>query len=151
MATVAHSNHVPKTRGKFLQGSLWAAQVLLGLAFVVGGAMKASTPYAELAAEMAWVSAVPEGLIRFIGIAELLGGIGLVLPAATRIRPWLTPLAAAGLALVMLLASAFHLSRGEAAAVPVNVVLGGLAAFIAWGRFKKAPIHARGAERPFTL
>lgn len=151
MTTAAHTNHVPKTRAKFLHGSLWAAQVLLGLAFLAAGAMKTSTPYGELAAKMAWVSAVPEGLVRLIGISELFGGIGLVLPAATRIRPWLTPLAAAGLALVMLLASAFHLSRGEAAAVPVNLVLGGLAAFIAWGRFRKAPISVRGTESTFTL
>jgi putative oxidoreductase len=63
------------------------------------------------------------------------------LPFAT--KPRLTPLAAAGLVLVMLLASAFHLSRGEVGALPVNLVLGGIAAFVAWGRSRKAPIRAR--------
>jgi putative oxidoreductase len=154
MATVAHTNHAGPKKAKFLQWSLWTVQALLALAFVMAGSMKATTPYAELATKMAWVGAVPEGLVRFIGIAELLGGIGLVVPAVTRIRPSLTALAGAGLALVMLLASFFHLSRGEAGAVPVNLVLGGLAAFVAWGRWKKAPIVARRDEATggtFTL
>lgn len=154
MATVAHTNHAAPKKAKFLHWSLWSVQSLLALAFVLAGSMKATTPYAELASKMAWVSAVPEGLVRFIGIAELLGGIGLVVPAVTRMRPGLTALAGAGLSLVMLLASAFHLSRGEVGAVPVNVVLGGLAAFVAWGRWKKAPIIGRRDEptrATFTL
>src|SRR5688500_6961094 len=126
MATVAHTNHAPATRSKFLHWSLWAVQVLLGLAFVMAGSMKTSTPYFELAEKMAWVGAVPEGLVRIIGVSELLGGLGLILPAATRIRPTLTAYAAAGLTVIMILAAAFHLSRGEGAAVPINVVLGGL-------------------------
>lgn len=154
MTTVAHTNHAAPKKAKFLHWLLWAAQVLLWFAFVMAGSMKATTPYAELATEMAWVSAVPEGLVRFIAIAELLGGIGLLLPAVTRLRPGLTAVAAAGLVLVMLLASVFHLSRGEVGSVPVNAVLGGLAAFIAWGRWKKAPITARRddpTEQTFTL
>ena len=151
MATVAHTNHAPATRSKFLHYGLWGAQLALGLAFVMAGSMKTTAPYADLAQKMAWVSAVPEGLVRIIGIAELLGGLGLILPAATRIKPWLTPLAAGGLALIMILATAFHLSRGEAAAVPINVVLGGLAAFVAWGRARKSPIPGRGPSASFTL
>ena len=69
------------------------------------------------------------------------GAIGLILPAATKIKPTLTPLAALGLLTIMILAMAFHLSRGEAQALPINMVLGGLAAFVAWGRTKKAPIR----------
>lgn len=143
MATVAHTNHAAPKRAKFLHVALWAAQALVALAFVMAGTMKATMPYAELAANMAWVSAVPEGLVRVIGVAELLGGIGLVAPALSRIRPGLTALAGAGLALVMLLASVFHLSRGEIAALPINVTLGAFAAFIAWGRWKAAPIAPR--------
>ena len=93
MTTVAHTNHTPEARSKFLHRALWAAQIVLGLAFVMAGSMKSFTPYPELAHKMAWVSAVPEGLVRFIGISELFGGLGLILPAATRIKPWLTPLA----------------------------------------------------------
>lgn len=125
MTTVAHTNHAAPKKAKFLHRSLWGAQALLAIAFVMAGSFKATTPIAELATKMAWVSAVPEGA-----------------------------LAGAGLALVMLLASAFHLSRGEIAAVPINAVLGGVAAFIAWGRWKKAPITARRADptrAAFTL
>jgi hypothetical protein len=67
----------------------------------------------------------------------------LLLPALTRIKPSLTALAGAGLATIMLLASLFHISRGEPQVLPVNLVFGGLAAFVAWGRWKKAPIAAR--------
>jgi len=154
MATVAHTNHAPARRAKFLRASLWGAQLLLALVFVLSGSMKSTAPYEELATKMAWVSAVPEGLVRFIGISELLGGIGLVAPAILRIRPGLTALAGAGLALIMLLASLFHLSRGERAAVPINLVLGSLAAFVAWARWKKAPIPRRREEptgATFTL
>jgi putative oxidoreductase len=154
MTTVAHTNHAPAKTSKFLHRSLWTLQLLLALAFISAGAMKTTTPYEALALKMAWVSAVPEGLVRIIGVSELLGGLGLVLPAATRIRPGLTVLAAAALTLVMALASGFHLSRGETDAVPINVVLGGLAAFVAWGRMKRAPIlRTKGepAEVTFTL
>jgi putative oxidoreductase len=151
MATAAHTNHARATTGKFLHRSLWAAQIALGLAFVMAGSMKTSTPLADLAQKMTWVSAVPEGLVRLIGISELLGGLGLIVPAATRIKPWLTPLAAAGLVLVMVLALGFHLSRGEVSLLPVNLVLGLLAAFVAWGRGRKIPIRARETAKAFTL
>ena len=92
---------------------------------------------------MPWVGDVPGALVRFIGVSELLGGIGLLLPSLTRIAPKLTALAAAALVAVMVLASGFHLLRGEYAAIGFNVVLGGLAAFVAWGRSSKAPIKSR--------
>ena len=81
--------------------------------------------------------------MRVIGVAELLGALGLILPAATRVKPMLTPLAASGLATVTLLAAIFHISRGELGALPIPLVLGGLAAFVAWGRAAKAPIAPR--------
>jgi putative oxidoreductase len=117
-------------------------QVLLG-AFVVGGLMKAIMPGADLARNSAWVADVPLALLRFIGVAELAGGLGLILPAATRIRPMLTRLAAVSLATIMTLAFVFHIQRGEWDALPVNAVLGALAAFGAWGRWRKAPIAPR--------
>ena len=122
--------------------ALWVIQVLLGLAFASVGAMKLTQPLATLAASMGWPGAVPAVLVRFIGVSELLGGLGLILPAAMRTRAGLTPLAGAGLATVMVLAALFHVSRGEWAALPVNIVLGGLAAFVAWGRSTKVPITA---------
>jgi uncharacterized membrane protein YphA (DoxX/SURF4 family) len=121
---------------------LWIGQVLLALPFGLAGVMKTFTPIDELGQKIPWVSELPN-LVRFIGISELLGAIGLILPAATRVRPVLTPLAAVGLAVVMVLAAGFHVLRGELHALPVNVVLGGLAVFVAWGRFRKVPIEPR--------
>jgi putative oxidoreductase len=126
---------------------LWVLQVLLGLAFVAAGFPKLIQPFAELAQQLAWVSDVPEVLVRFIGVAEVLGGLGLILPAATRILPWLTPVAAAGLALDMLLATLFHLVRGEGGVGVVPLLLGLLAALVAYGRWRVAPILARRASR----
>lgn len=127
---------------KALNVSLWIVQVLLAAAFIMAGLMKSTTPIAELAAKMVWPGELP-GLVRFIGVSELLGGVGLLLPALTRIKPQLTALAGAALALVMVLAAGFHVMRGEWSALPINLVLGGLAAFVAWGRFRGAPIAPR--------
>jgi putative oxidoreductase len=127
---------------KGLRMGLWVVQVLLALAFGLSGAMKLAVPYAELLQQGAWVERVPAGLVKFIGVAEISGALGLILPAATRIKPFLTPLAAAGFVVIMVLASALHLSVGEP---PIaQVIMGGLAAFVVWGRFRKAPITPRG-------
>lgn len=128
---------------KALHVGLWVVQVVLGLMFFAGGTMKATQPISELVLQMAWAGAMPEALVRFIGVSEMLGGLGLILPAATRIKPSLTPLSGVGLAVIMLLAALFHLVRSEFGAIVMNVVLGGLAAFVAWGRTKKAPIPPR--------
>jgi hypothetical protein len=111
--------------------------------FIFAGLTKATQPMEALAAKMPWTVVAGAGLTRFIGISELLGGLGLILPSATRIQPRLTPLAASGLGIIMVLAAGFHLSRGEFAFAPMTVVFGCLAAFIAWGRSKKAPIPPR--------
>ena len=118
--------------------ALWIAQLLLTGVFGIAGVMKTTSPIPDLAASLGWPGAIPPALVRFIGAAELAAAIGLVVPAATGIAPVLTPLAGAGLVLIMVLAALFHLSRGEFALLPVNVVLGGIAAFVAWGRMKKA-------------
>jgi putative oxidoreductase len=103
--------------------------------------MKLVTPYAELAQTMGWAQHTPEPLIKFIGTEELAGALGLILPAATRIKPVLTPLAATSFIVIMILASGLHLSLGE---LPVpHVMLGGIAVCIAWGRWCKAPISPR--------
>lgn len=128
---------------KRLHVTLWAVQILLALIFAMTGAMKVAQPIATLAASLGWPGHVPPGLVRFIGIAELLGAAGLILPAATRIATVLTPLAAAALTLVMLLASMLHIARAEFAILLVPVVIGALCAFVAWGRSRKAPILAR--------
>jgi len=129
---------------------LWALQALLGLGFLMSGLMKVTQPVGALAIQMEWAAAVPEGLIRFIGIAEVLGGVGLIAPAVTRILPRLTPLAAAGLALNMLLATVFHLTRGEPLMGALTLALGALAALVAYGRWVVVPIRPRDAPSRAT-
>jgi uncharacterized membrane protein YphA (DoxX/SURF4 family) len=119
--------------------ALWIVQVLLAGMFVMAGVMKAFM-YERAKASIFWVKDVPRGLVTFIGISELLGGLGLLLPAITGILPWLTPLAGAGLVLVMLLAIGFHASRREGQAISFNAVLLALAAFVAYGRFVIVPL-----------
>jgi putative oxidoreductase len=132
----------PAHRG--LNLALWAAQILLALAFGSAGIMTASMPIATLVQNgLVWAGDVPVWLVRFIGTCELAGAVGLILPALIRIRPELTALAALGLLTMMILAMGFHISRREPEVVPMNMVLGGLAVFVAWGRRSKASIASR--------
>jgi putative oxidoreductase len=140
LAAAQSSQGTPK---KALRATLWVVQALVGAAFIMAGVMKSSQPIEALAQQMTWVQHYSVGMVRFIGVAELLGGVGLILPALTRIKPILTPIAAALLTLVMVLAVGDHLSRGETGMLMPSIVLGALAAFIAWGRFKAAPIAPR--------
>lgn len=125
-----------------LHFTLWAVQILLAAAFGTAGVMKSTLPVPDLAQQLVWPGAVPAALVRFIGIAELAAALGMVLPAALRIKPVLTPLAGLGLVLVMVLASGFHVLRGELFALPVTIGLGVLAGFVAWGRLRRAPVSA---------
>ena len=118
---------------------LWILQVLLGVMFVLAGVMHGFRQE-QAKKQMIWMQAVPSGVLTFIGTAEILGGIGLVLPALTNILPVLTSLAAIGLTIIMILAAILHFRRGETSAIVVNVVLGALAAFIAHGRFVLVPL-----------
>ena len=133
----------PGSRRRLLGAALWTAQVLLAALFGMAGTMKLTTPLAQLAAKLPWTAEVPALLVRFIGAAELAGALGLLLPALTRIRPRLTPWAAVGLATIMLLASLFHLARGEASVIGMNFAFGAVALFVAWGRFRKLQIASR--------
>ncbi len=130
-------------KDKVIHISLWVAQVLLGSMFIMFGAMKALQPIDHLSPMMPWVNDAPSALVRFIGISEVLGGIGLLLPALLRIKPILTPFAALGLALIQVLAAIFHISRGETSLIGMNFVLLSIALFIVWGRMKKAPIEPK--------
>jgi len=134
-----------KTRGKGWTIGLWVAQAALAAMFLMAGFMKLTTaPAAMVEMGMLWAENAPVALIRFIGLAEVLGAIGLILPAATRIMPDLTKLAAAGLAVIMVLAACLHSYRGEFEVLPMNFILFALAAFVIWGRTKKSPITPRG-------
>jgi hypothetical protein len=121
--------------------ALWIIQVVLSLVFLAWGGAHIFR-FEDLAASprSGWVRAVGKANLRAIGVLEILGAIGLVLPAATGILPWLTPLAAAMLALLMVFASAFHARRpGEALNIVLTVVLGVLSLAVAWGRFVVEP------------
>ena len=132
---------------------LWIVQSLLAVAFLIAGGMKLGMPIEDLAASgFTFVEQVPAGLVRFIGLAEITGAVGLILPSLLRIQPKLTAVAAGALAFVMLLAVITHLWLGETMMVWVPLTLGLLAAFVAWGRSTKAEINEREEpqRRPAT-
>lgn len=124
---------------------LWTLQGLLALVFLFVGGMKLTLPIEELTAQLP----LPGWLVRFIGTAEVLAALGLILPGLTRIRPGLTPLAAAGLVLIMSGAVGATLATMDAAQALVPLALGLLAAFIAYGRWRVRP-HAGAHTRRRT-
>ena len=141
-ATVA-AFHETTPRSTALNVSLWTAQLVLFAMFALAGVMKSTQPIATLSQTITWAAELPVALVRLIGVSELAGAIGILLPSLTRIKPGLTPLAALGLAVVMLLALGFHIMRGEMNMLGMPILLGALAAFVAWGRSRRAPIKAR--------
>jgi putative oxidoreductase len=132
-----------ENRPRILNIGLWTAQVVLATVFIMAGFMKTTLPIDQLSLSVPWAKDVPEALVRFIGISELLGGIGLLLPGVFRIKPRLTPYAASGLLTIQVCAMVFHISRGEFDVISFNLALALLASFIAWGRFKKVPVLTR--------
>ena len=135
--------HLTMPHGSAAEMMIWSGQTLLALIFGMAGYLKAFGAMEDLGMSMPWTSEVPEYLVRFIGVSELLGAIGVMLPSLTRIQPRLTVAAAGGLATVMILAMFFHLSRGEYAYMPVPMVLGCLAGTVAWARGLYSPIAPR--------
>jgi uncharacterized membrane protein YphA (DoxX/SURF4 family) len=122
--------------------ALWIVQILLALAFLMAGSAKATQSKEKLLERgMKYVEDFSLNTVRLIGALELAGAIGLVLPALTRILPWLTPLAAVGLALAMIGAALTHLRRSEYSAITINTILFALAAFVAYGRFVLIPLY----------
>ena len=126
-----------------MKTAIWVVQCLLAAFAVAAGINHGLRPLADAVQTSPWISALSPALVRFIGWSELAAGLGLVLPAATRIAPFLTPWAAVGLATVMGLAVPFHLLRGEANVIGLHIVVFLLCVFVAWGRFARAPISSR--------
>lgn len=126
---------------KGLNIGLWIAQALIAVTLIWGAYIK-FLPIEETANILPWASDNP-GLVKFTGIIDALCGIGIILPAALRIQPKLTVLAAYGVVALMVAASVFHISRGEASLIGMNIFFLALAVFVAWGRTKKAPILAK--------
>lgn len=112
---------------------LWAAQIALACLYCLTGFLKLTQPIEALTQMMGWPGSMP-GLTRFVGGAEIAGALGMILPMVTKVQPRLTALAAAGLALIQILAIPFHISRGEYFVLPVNLVLLALAVFVVRGR-----------------
>lgn len=121
--------------------ALWIIQVLLALLFLFAGGMKLVLPI-EVLTSMGPPNQVqlPGLFLKFIGVCEVLGALGLILPGIFRVKTWLTPLAAAGLVIIMIGAAAVSLKLGVAAVVP-PVVAGLLLAFVAYGRWRVAPLR----------
>jgi len=115
--------------------TIWIFQALLALVFLMAGFMKTFRSLDALAERMSWVKRVPSALVRLLGIVELLGAIGLILPVLTHILPWLTALAAIGLALIMVGAIVFHALRRELSGTGVTVIILILTVFVAYGRW----------------
>lgn len=120
--------------------ALWIVQILLALVFIGSGLSKLVQPYEKLAAQMAYVNDFTPSVMRAIGTVEVLGALGVILPTLTGILPWLSSLAAAGLAINMGGAMATHLRRKEYPMMIVNLVLIGLAMFVVYGRLAVAPL-----------
>ncbi|MGH7393454.1 MAG: DoxX family protein [Candidatus Rokuibacteriota bacterium] len=125
--------------------ALWIVQGLLALLFLWAGGIKLVLPLEALAGPVP----LPGLFVRFIGAAEVLGAIGLILPGLLRVRPGLTPLAAAGLVIIMAGATVITLASGDVAPALIPLVVGLLSAFVAYGRWRLAP-H-RGSSHPSML
>ena len=125
--------------------ALWIVQGLLAALFLFAGGMKLVLPLEALAGPVP----LPGLFLRFIGVAEVLGAIGLILPGLLRIRPGLTPLAAAGLVIIMIGATGVTLAGGDVAPALIPLVVGLLSAFVAYGRGRLA-LH-RGRSHPSVL
>ena len=122
--------------------ALWIVQGLLAIIFLFSGGMKLVLPLEAMTGPIP----VPGLFLRFIGVAEVLGAIGLILPGVLRIRPGLTPLAAAGLVIIMIGATVLTLAGGAVALALIPMVVGVLAAFVAYGRWRLTSPGARSAD-----
>ena len=114
--------------------ALWIVQVLLAASLIWAAWMKLFQPVDKLAAMWPWAAQVSESFLKFTGIVDLLGSLGLILPGLLKIKPRLTFFAAMGIIILMIVAGIFHISRGEGALIIPNVIFAIMAGFVAWGR-----------------
>ena len=137
------STNTQNSRSKGASIRLWIAQVVVAAVFLFAGGFKVVTPTDALAA----MSHMNGEFVKFIGICETLGALGLVLPGLFRVRRELTPIAAVGLVIIMIGAVTITAARGELPGVPLPLVLGLLAAYIARGRWSEA-VRPTSQRRP---
>jgi len=121
---------------------LWVLQALLAAAFFAHGLLLLMPP-PDIAAQM--TAELPRGFWVFLGGAEVAAALGITLPGATRIQPWLVPLAAAGIMFVMVSATIWHVVRGEISSAIVTLVLLVMSTYVAYMRWRLYPIHPRSA------
>lgn len=126
---------------------LWVLQIVFGLYFVFVGVMHFIIP-PGLPDVMGWMYELSPALHWISGVAEILGGLGLILPGLTKIQTRLTPLAALGLLLVMIGAALWHVQRGEISNIILNLVNAAILGFIAYSRWKLVPIKERKLDEP---
>jgi len=119
--------------------TLWVLQWVFGVIFIASGIIHLALPDG-LPAQMEWMYDLGEGLHYITGLAEILGGLGLILPGLTKIRAELTPLAASGLAMLMVGAAIWHMPRGEIQNSVQNLVFAAVMAYVAYARWKKEPL-----------
>ena len=126
-----------KGTSKALNIVLWVAQVFLAATLIWAASMKLFQPIDKLSTMWPWTAQIPVTYVNLTGIIDLLAALGLILPGLLRIKPRLTAIDSICIIILMICASIFHISRGEASVIGVNIVFAALAAFIAWGRFKR--------------
>jgi hypothetical protein len=115
--------------------TLWVIQVILAAMFGIAGLLKLTQSKEKLVPKLPWVNDYSAGMVKFIGISEFLGAMGLIIPMLTGIVPVLTPFAATGICIIMVLASFYHLRKGEMKSVGLNAFLFFMSVFVALGRF----------------
>ena len=118
---------------------LWIIQVLLAALFLFAGSVKLLLPIEEMTKQMA----MPGLFLRFLGVVEVLGALGLILPGLFRIKTWLTPLAAVGLTIIMIGATVITVKIGGGATAMIPLVTGLLSAFVAYSRWRPAPLPGK--------
>ena len=128
---------------KLLNIILWVIQALLAFVFLSAGYTKTFIPVDTLTESMPWVENADLFLVRFIGISEILGGLGLMLPSILKIKPKFTIYAAVGLLIIMILAVGLHVVRGEFDLIGFSIVFAILCGIVIWGRIFKVPIHPK--------
>ena len=143
MTTASVSGDATRQPSKARNIGLWIVQGLLALTFAGTGVWKVTTPLPELAAKMSWMGQESPVLLYATAVFDLLGGLGIILPSITRIKPGLVVLAALGCVALMAAAIVFHFSRGEGMNTPFNFIVIALSLFVAWGRRSRAPISPR--------
>ena len=122
---------------------LWIAQILLSLCLSWAGIVKLFQPVEQLKMMWPWTGEVSQVFVKLIGIIDLLGALGLLIPPLFRFKPVLTPIAAIGIILLMITASIFHICRGESSQIGFNIVVAVISAFVVYGRLKLVPIQSK--------